>query len=821
MTRFQRPIRARGLLIGSVTLALLASLLPVAGVSAAVGLVPATGGTSIATDGSYSTLTGPSLTESVAGELGMGSIVIGVQQGTADYLFNPNVGVAAVGGGGCAGMTVGATTVSATGVGVLILTPSTSPCTLSWSGIQVKANHGLPLPAENLMANGSANMPGGNYGNLSAGPGAPVIAFTAEPSATQTIATNLVPDPSIRDQDALGNPRAGDLVTLSVTPGSGPGALTCTSPLTQTTGPSGQLTWTGCKIDQSGNYRLRAATTTGSPGDSSTFVVNGVATHLAQMSYPAAITPPTLTPQLSFGVYDASNNLVTTDTRSVALSINLNPGTFSCPGGLATLAVGGVATFPGCTQTVLASGYSVTASATGLTQAVGPLFAVSPAPSKLQLCWGTAVVCNTTPPSPNAATTAFATQPTVRVQDAGGNTIATDNSTVVSLAIAAGTPTSGGPGVLSCSGGNSVTVVGGIGTFASCAISAAGVGYMLTASSTPALTPSTSLAFSVTGTGPPAKLKFVVQPPASVAAGTAFPTNLAVGIADSGGALVTSGIAATINLALGANPGGSTLICTGGLAATTVSGVATFTGCSLNAAGSGYTIVATASSTIPTTTLLPVASTAFTVTAVTTPAVITVAASAPTITWASTVVISVHFGANGANRTFRLEGARDPNSQANFALIANLMTNAAGDATFAYHPPTNLFYRAVFAGAPDLGAATSPLTRVVVRQIAVLRPTSNGAVRTVSKGTAVLFTTTVRPSRPELTPAVVAYTVFQLQNGAWMLVLTRNVTATAAGLAQLSVTFSSSGSFYVRSQANPTPYNANSVNSPLQRYDVN
>jgi hypothetical protein len=81
-------------------------------------------------------------------------------------------------------------------------------------------------------------------------------------------------------------------------------------------------------------------------------------------------------------------------------------------------------------------------------------------------------------------------------------------------------------------------------------------------------------------------------------------------------------------------------------------------------------------------------------------------------------------------------------------------------------------------------------------------------------------TSTVRPARPELTPAVVTFTIFKLQGGVWVLALTRNVTATAAGLAQLSVSFSTHGSFYVRSRANPTPYNANSVNSPIERYNV-
>ena len=536
MRRSQSPFRARSLLIGSVTLALLASLLPLATASATVTLTPATGGTTILADGTYSTLTGPILTESMAGELGTGSIVIGVQQGQADFSFNPGVGDITVGGAGCAGMTLTNVTIAVNGIGVVIATPSTSPCTITWSGIQVKANHAVPLSSENLTAQGSANIPnaGGNWGNLVEVAAAPQLVFTAGPNGVETVNVNMN-DPAILDQDAAGNPRSGDAVTLSISSGSGPGTLTCSSPLTQTTGPSGQLTWNGCKIDQSGTYRLHASTAT-AQADTGSFVVNGAPTHLGVISYPAATTPTALTPGLSFGVYDASNNLVTTDTRNVTLSINLNPGSFSCPGGLTKAAVGGVASFPGCTQTVQASGYAVTASASGVTAITGPLFTVnSVVASKLQLCWGTAAVCNTTPPSPNTPATASATQPTVRVQDAAGNTVTSDNTTVVSLAIASGTPTSGGPGTLSCTGGNSATVVAGIATFAGCAISTAGVGYQLTATSVPALTSSTSSAFTVGGAGAPTKLKFVVQPPATVGVGVAFPSNVQVGITDAGG----------------------------------------------------------------------------------------------------------------------------------------------------------------------------------------------------------------------------------------------------------------------------------------------
>ena len=58
-------------------------------------------------------------------------------------------------------------------------------------------------------------------------------------------------------------------------------------------------------------------------------------------------------------------------------------------------------------------------------------------------------------------------------------------------------------------------------------------------------------------------------------------------------------------------------------------------------------------------------------------------------------------------------------------------------------------------------------------------------------------------------------------NGSWVLAAKRDVLIDAAGVARTTFTFTSSGEWYVRSAANPTPYNANSVMSPVERYSVN
>ena len=133
---------------------------------------------------------------------------------------------------------------------------------------------------------------------------------------------------------------------------------------------------------------------------------------------------------------------------------------------------------------------------------------------------------------------------------------------------------------------------------------------MLTATSTTPVPSVNGTAFAVT----PPTLAFVAGPGSPVEAGLPFPTNIQVAI-QNGGTTITSGVSATVTLAIGTNPAAGTLTCTGGTAVGTISGVATFTGCSINNPGTGYTLTATASNVVPAQTIGPATSTAFNVVA--------------------------------------------------------------------------------------------------------------------------------------------------------------------------------------------------------------
>ena len=97
-----------------------------------------------------------------------------------------------------------------------------------------------------------------------------------------------------------------------------------------------------------------------------------------------------------------------------------------------------------------------------------------------------------TQPSGAAASVAFATQPVVQVRS-NGVTDATDNSTVVTVAIVAGTGTAGA----ALTGTTTATAVAGVATFTNLGINTAGTGYQLRFTATN-VTEATSSTFAIT-----------------------------------------------------------------------------------------------------------------------------------------------------------------------------------------------------------------------------------------------------------------------------------------------------------------------------------
>ncbi len=321
------------------------------------------------------------------------------------------------------------------------------------------------------------------------------------------------------------------------------------------------------------------------------------------------------------------------------------------------------------------------------------------------------------------------------------------------------------------------------------------------------------------GTAPnvPAGLRFVDDPVGGVV-GAPLVIQPVVEIVDDHGDRVVAGPGASLPVTLSvtdASQPAGLLACTGGTTVTATAGLVRFTGCSLGASATHVVLSATAGT-------LPVATgSAFDVLAASTPAAaLGLAAAAPTITWGSGAALSMRLS-DPLGGSPALDGRRvDLQSSVDgiaWSSIAALTTAAGGTASAIYRPSTNLWYRAVLAPSPDLAPAESAPVRIVVRQIALLRPPPS--TRVVSRGVAVTFSTTVRPLRPELPTPAVAYRVYRFVSGQWRLVAQATVTA-RGGVASFTWRFPATGSWYVRSEAVPTSLNANSVWSTVDQFVV-
>ncbi|WP_233261948.1 S8 family serine peptidase [Vitiosangium sp. GDMCC 1.1324] len=304
-------------------------------------------------------------------------------------------------------------------------------------------------------------------------------------------------------------------------------------------------------------------------GTGSTFVTT--ATKLVFTTQPTNSTAgATFAPKV--GLQDKDGNAVTTGSFSVTLSIANNVGGGSLSGTTTVAMSGGVATFSGLSIDKVGTGYTLKATASGLTDATSSAFNITAATaSKLAFA---------TQPSATVVGSSIAPAVQVAVQDAFGNQVTSTASITVAL--------SGGSGA-TLSGTATVAAVGGIATFGNLSINKVGTDYKLTATSG-TLTSATSSVFSVTPGAPYRVL--ITRQPSNVVAGASMSPSVQVSLYDQLGNLATQA-SNPVTLSLGYNTTGAVL---GGVTtANAVAGVATFDSLSVSRAGTNYTLVAGAS----------------------------------------------------------------------------------------------------------------------------------------------------------------------------------------------------------------------------------
>ena len=391
---------------------------------------------------------------------------------------------------------------------------------------------------------------------------------------------------------------------------------------------------------------------------------------------------------------------------------------------------------------------------------------------------------------------AWSTQPVVSIFGTNGKVVSTDNQTVVTISIASGTPASGGPGVLACTGGTSVKVQAGVAKFSGCSIAGPGKGYALRAVATTALA-ATSYPFDISS--PNGYLAYTTPvldtTPGAERVATSlepWPFEPVVTVFAPDGTVAATNNTTKVTLAIDpTSTGEGVLVCSSGTSVVAVDGVATFSGCAMRGTGD-FRVVASASDPYVTGTIDPVTSGTFSV----------VAGTAGIQLYAQSTLVGA--GAQ-AQLAAKLVGPTASTSYQTIAFqamsvgdedwvdIGTAKTNADGAAVLSTAPRFDTTYRATFEGTSDVEAATSNLVPVGVRPVVTVSPSDGAAV---TAGKAVTYTVTVVPTPPASDqPPTVTFLVYENVGGVWTYRGEQVADVSDDGTAAVAWTWASAGSW--------------------------
>jgi hypothetical protein len=396
------------------------------------------------------------------------------------------------------------------------------------------------------------------------------LTFFVQPSIV-TAGAALTPAVVVDVRDAFGNIATGATNSVTIAIGANPGGATLGGTLTRSA-VAGVAAFADLSLDRSGSgYTLLATSGTLSAATSAAFAVTaGSAASLAFTSEPAGTTAGA-----AFGVAvtarDPLGNPAVGFTGSVTLSITSGTGRAGAhlSGTLAVTAVAGVATFSGLGIDSAGTGYTLTATAAPLTSAVSTPFNIGAGTVSAEQ---SSVVAAPTSIAADGSTATI----TVTARDSHSNPIS--GATVALAATGTGNTVTQPVGTTNASGVATGTLSSTVAEAKTVSATIDTVGITQTASVT--VTP-----------GVATHLVFTTEPPASSDAGAGFAT---VATARDAAGNTATGFAGTVNVAItgGTGTAGAHLLGTTSLAAS--AGVATFSGLSIDSAGTGYTLTATA-----------------------------------------------------------------------------------------------------------------------------------------------------------------------------------------------------------------------------------
>jgi len=211
------------------------------------------------------------------------------------------------------------------------------------------------------------------------------LAFAVQPSAVNATWV-MSPAVQVTVHDVVGNPvtTATNSVTLAITSGTGTSVAVLGGTLT-VAAVGGVATFSDLTVDKvDTSYTLTATATGLTSATSSAFAVWVRPVQLVFTVQPSAVEArAVLSPAVQVTVQDTGGNAVTTAISRVTLAITSGTGTSGAVLGRTpptVAAVNGVATFSNLMIDLQGTGYSLTATASGLTSATSSTFTVSSPP---------------------------------------------------------------------------------------------------------------------------------------------------------------------------------------------------------------------------------------------------------------------------------------------------------------------------------------------------------------------------------------------------------------------------------------------------------
>jgi MSHA biogenesis protein MshQ len=314
---------------------------------AASGVVvtAATGGTAIsadATGGTYTALTGPTITEDgPAGIKTIGTIILNAPSG---FIFDIGSNVTATvssctGNGsntlvgnspGSSSQTVTPTTNTIT-INIFQVSSGSVKCTLTWSNIRVRPTSGTPLASGNITRSGGATMAENpattNYGTLTEVIGAANrLAYGVQPSNTAAGAS-ISPAVTVVVQDQFGNTVTSNTSSISLAIGTNPGSGTLNGTIS-VAAVAGVATFSTLSINNAGTgYTLFASATNLTGATSAAFNITAPVSGFDAVEVGAARATNIYTKlagtafSLDILALNSSNNIATTYAGTVSVKL--------------------------------------------------------------------------------------------------------------------------------------------------------------------------------------------------------------------------------------------------------------------------------------------------------------------------------------------------------------------------------------------------------------------------------------------------------------------------------------------------------------------